>query len=158
MRKGVNVISVRPDKALKEMLDGKLQKSDSAVKQEILNVYVSDHEPNHRKAEDFVLIKFNGAINTVTTDFRLFKGFLVVLFYCKANANGTAQQRLIEYVLSQVQHYIHRQSSQKGYFYQVDTTTALTPTTINLTSGYSVTMLNISWHTTDRFNQLYNNI
>ena len=158
MRKGVNVISVRPDKALKEMLDGKLQKSDSAVKKEILNVYVSDHEPNHGKAEDFVLIKFNGAINTVTTDFRLFKGFLVVLFYCKANANGTAQQRLIEYVLSQVQHYIHRQSSQKGYFYQVDTTNALTPTTINLTSGYSVTMLNVSWHTTDRFNQLYNNI
>ena len=157
MRNGVSVIRVRPDKAMKEMLDGRLQKSDSVVKQEILNVYVSDHEPNHHKAEDFVLIKFNGAINTVTTDFRLFKGYLVVLFYCKANANGTAQQRLIEYVLSQVQHYIHRQSSQQGYFYQVDTTTAITPTTINLTSGYSVTMLNVAWHTTDKFNQLYNN-
>ena len=156
MSKYTDIIDVRPDKALAKMLGGKLLISRSVTEQAALRVFSHAMQPVTFKEENYVTISFNGGINAKTTGFGYFDGYLVLLYYCKMHPDGTAREETIRYVLKQVQHYSHRQVAPEGYFYELDTANAITPSTINLTSGYSVTMLNIKWHTTDKFNLINN--
>lgn len=151
-----DIIDVRPDKALALMLAGRLHISKSAAEQAALRVFFHSMQPTSYKEENYVTISFNGAIKSVTAALGYFEGYLVLLFHCKMHPNGTARDETIRYVLKQIQHYIHRQVAPEGYYYELDTANAITPSTINLTSGYSVTMLNIKWHTTDKFNLINN--
>lgn len=53
-------------------------------------------------------------------------------------------------LLAQVSPLVHRKVSQ-GFVFSFDPTNVITPTTTNLTTGYSTTILNVEWHVIDEF-------
>lgn len=64
----------------------------------------------------------------------------------------TVNTSRVRKILAQVAPLVHRKVSQ-GFVFTFDPTNVITPTTTNLTTGYSTTILNVEWHVTDEFLQ-----
>lgn len=141
---------LNPDVALSALLDGKVTVKTSDTESHTIRAYADEERPNKNLSDEFIDVEWNGGAQSLTEDPALFKGNLMLTIWCKAHTDGRAKKKLVRQIVSQVAPLVHRKVSQ-GFVFSFDSTNVITPTTTNLTTGYSTTVLNVEWHVTDEF-------
>ena len=71
-----------------------------------------------------------------------------MIVWCKTMADGRVKKNIVSQILTQAEQLIKGVSMQ-GYFFDISSDSVITPTTTNLTTGYSTTIINVEWHTTE---------
>lgn len=146
------IADLNPDAVLAALLDGKVSVQTSKTASHTIKAYADEDRPNKNLADEFIDVEWNGGAQSLTEDPALFKGNLMLTIWCKAQTDGRAKKKLVKQIVSQVAPLVHRKASQ-GFVFSFDPTNVITPTTTNLTTGYSTTILNVEWHVTDEFLQ-----
>lgn len=144
---------LKADKVLAELLDGKVVVRTSQTQVHTIRAYADQEQPNIGLGDEFISIQHNGNISSLSHPIGLFKGYLAVSIMCKSLPDGRANMKRIESMIEQVEMLVNGVSSL-GYHFEFTSDNVITPTTTNLTIGYSATILNVEWHVTDEF---YNN-
>ena len=145
------IADLNPDVALAALLDGKVRVQTSATQSHTIRAYADEERPNKNLADEFIDVEWNGGAQSLTEDPALFRGNLMLTIWCKAQTDGRAKKKLVKQIVSQVADAIYRVPTRGGYYFRFDPTNVITPTTTNLTTGYSTTILNVEWHVTDEF-------
>lgn len=137
---------IRPDLALKKLLDGNiiLQKSETEFAD--VKVYAQGERPNDGLDSEFVEILLNGSIRSVTKPMGLLRGSIALAVYVKAYDDGSVFQYRVDALLKLIEEKVSS-SAWGNYFFEINPDNIITPTTVNVTTGYSTTILNIDWHT-----------
>ena len=141
----VNPSSIKPDVALAEALNGSIHVGDTPVK-----VYADWAKPTNGLPDDFISIYSNGDIEGFGLDNNFARGYIGVSLYSRMNDDGSVKSNRITKILEQFDTFIDKLIADK-YYYRYPSDRFLTPTTPNVTSGYSITTLNLEWHTTNDF-------
>lgn len=137
---------IRPDLALKTLLDGQIVLRKSATESVVIDVYAQGERPNAGLASEFVEILFNGAVRSLTKPIGVLRGNVVVSVYVKSYEDGSVFQYRVDSIMKQIEEKVSSASSG-DYFFEINPDNIITPTTTNIASGYSTTILNIEWHT-----------
>lgn len=145
-----SIADLNPDVALAALLDGKVSVQTSATDSHTIRAYADEERPNKNLADEFIDVEWNGGARSLTNPLGLFRGNIALVIWCKAQTDGRAKKKLVKQIVSQVAPLVHRKVSQ-GFVFTFDPTNVITPTTTNLTTGYSTTILNVEWHITDKF-------
>ena len=117
-----------------------------------VKVYSDWERPTNNLPDDFIVCYINGDIESVGMDTPFARGYMMVNLYCKLNDDGSVKKNRVSYILSQLDDLIEKRVTAHFYF-EYDPIRFATPTTPNLTSGYSVTSLNLRWNTNSNYNQ-----
>lgn len=144
----MTLADLTPDVALAALLNEKVEVQTSATSKYAIKAYEQAKMPNKGLADEFLTVQSNGVINSWTNPIGQFKGNLALTLYCKANADGTAKTARLKQMVAQCGELVDRKTSQ-GFFFEFDPANVITPTTVNLTTGYATKTLNVAWHTTD---------
>lgn len=134
--------NLQPDIALKALLDGKVA-SDKGV----LAVYPHESLPNNVSADDFITIQRNGIVRSMTKPMGLFRGNLALSIYCRLYSDNTANVIKSRRLMQMCEELVNCKTNKEFYF-ELDATNPITVPNANTTSGYSVAVLNVAWHTT----------
>lgn len=143
----MTLAELTPDVALAALLNEKVEVQTSATSKYAIKVYEQAKMPNKGLSDEFLTVQSNGVINSWTNPIGQFNGNLALTLYCKSNADGTAKTARIKQMIGQCAELVDRKSSQ-GFFFSLDPTNVITPPTVNLTTGYATTVINVAWHTT----------
>ena len=137
---------IRPDLALKRLLEGNiiLQKSETEFAD--LKVYAQGERPNDGLDSEFVEILLNGSVRSVTKPMGLLRGNIALAVYVKTYDDSSVFQYRVDALLKLIEEKVSPSTSE-NYFFEINPDNIITPTTVNVTSGYSTTILNIEWHT-----------
>ena len=140
-----SIAEIRPDSELKKCLEGNItiqisEEADYAT----IPVYQHGERPNTGLADEFIDISINGVIRSKTKPLGLFYGNLAVSVYCKTQNNGVVKEYRVSEVVSKLEEYLKYRKYGK-FFFELNPQNLITPTTINVSSGYSVTVLNVQW-------------
>lgn len=146
----MTIADLTPDVALTALLDNKVEVQTSATEKYVIRTYEQAKQPNKGLEDEFIYILNNGVITSRTKPFGLYYGNLALTIYCKSNSDGTAKTARIRQIISQCEALVNGKSSQ-GFFFELDATNVITPPTVNLTTGYATTILNVAWHTTNDY-------
>lgn len=141
----INPSAIRPDAALAEALEGKIHVGTDTVM-----VYADWGKPTNGLPDDFISIYINGDIGGFGVDNNFANGYIGVSLYSRMNNDGSVKSNRISKILEQFDTLVHNLVTDK-YFYRYPKDRFITPTTPNVTSGYSITTLNLEWHTTNDF-------
>lgn len=148
----MNPSSIKPDRELRDYLRGRV----SAVSQDgstvSVPIYGDWEKPTKTAPEDFIIIMNNGGPSGLGMDIDFASGNVAVGLYCKLKEDGSVKSNRIEKILEQFESLINKRATE-NYFFEYEQLQFITPTTPNLTSGYSVTTLNLKWTTTNNFNK-----
>jgi len=101
--------------------------------------------------DDFIVIMLNGDIGGVGMDIPYAGGYIMISLYCKLNNDGSAKKSRITKILEQFDTLVEKLNTEH-YFFRYDAERFITPTTPNQSSGYSITTLNLLWHTKNNLN------
>lgn len=137
---------IRPDLALKQILDKQIVLQRSATESVEIKVYAQGERPNVGLDEEFIEILFNGTVRSNTKPIGLVRGSLAVPIYVKTYEDGSVFQIRVDSILKQLEEKVSSVTAGAFYF-SLNLNNIMTPTTVNVTSGYSTTILNIEWHT-----------
>lgn len=137
---------IRPDLAIKALLDRQIVLQKSATDSAVIDVYAQGERPNTGLASEFVEILFNGAVRSLTKPIGVLRGNVVVSVYVKSYEDGSVFQYRVDSIMKQIEEKVSNKDSD-GYFFEINPDNIITPTTTNIASGYSTTILNIQWHT-----------
>lgn len=144
--------SIHPDHALRDYLQEKISVVVSGNTTKTVKVYGDWERPTNELPTDFLVVMNNGDFGGVGMDTPYAEGYLIVSLYCKLNDDGSIKANRIEKILAQFDELVESLITDH-YFYRYDHQRFITPTAPNITSGYSVTNLNLRWNTTSNFNQ-----
>lgn len=135
---------INPDVVLASLLNNKISVQTSETESHTIRVYADEERPNTNLADEFIDVEWNGSARSLTEGTSLFKGNLMLTIWCKAQADGRAKKKLVRQIVSQLTPLVHRKVAQ-GYVFTFNPTNVIMPTTTNLTTGYSTTILNVQW-------------
>lgn len=142
-----NPSSIHPDVELREYLQGMISVGVGGTETKPVTVYGDWEKPTNEVPDDFVIIMLNGDIGGVGMDTPFAKGYIMVSLYCKLNNDGSVKKNRVSKILEQFDLIVDKLLTE-NYYYEYDARRFITPTTPNITSGYSVTILNLRWTTT----------
>lgn len=137
---------IRPDIALKKLLEGNLILQRSETDFVDVKVYAQGERPNDGLDSEFVEILLNGSIRSVTKPIGLLRSSIALVVYVKTYDDGSVFQYRVDSLLKLIEEKVSNISSG-DYFFEINPDNIITPTTVNVTTGYSTTILNIEWHT-----------
>lgn len=143
---------IHPDSELRDFLQGTISVGLPGGGSKAVPVYGDWERPTNELPEDFIVVMNNGDIEGVAMDTLFARGYLMVSLYCKLNDNGSVKKNRVDKILTQFDDAIERLVTG-SYYYEYVAPRFITPTSPNITSGYSVTNLNLRWATTNSFNQ-----
>lgn len=138
------IADLNPDVVLASLLDGKVTVQTSATKSHAIRAYGDGERPNKGVGDEFIEVAWNGGARSLTEDPALFRGNLLLTIWCKAQTDGRAKKKLVRQIVGQVAPLVHRRV-REGFVFTFDPSNVITPTTTNLTTGYSTTILNVEW-------------
>lgn len=144
----LSLISMKPDVELAEYLTGRISVVTGPGETADVVVYSDGERPTNGVANDFIDIFLNGGINGIAYDADFARGNIGVSLYCKMNDDGTVKKNRVERLLDQFYKIVNRCLTEH-YYYEYDFPMFLTPTTPDYSSGYSVTTINLRWHSTN---------
>lgn len=142
----MNLSDLTPDTALAALLDGKVAVQTSATASRTVKVYAENAMPGTGLGDEFISIMANGAVRSLTRPLGIFRGSLALTLYCKSNSDGTAKRKRIASMIAQTVELVNSKVAD-GFFFELDPSNVITPTTVNLTNGYATTVLNVEWST-----------
>lgn len=137
---------IRPDIALKKLLEGNLILQRSETDFADVKVYAQGERPNDGLDSEFVEILLNGSIRSVTKPIGLLRSSIALVVYVKTYDDGSVFQYRVDSLLKLIEEKVSNIVSE-DYFFEINPDNIITPTTVNVTTGYSTTILNIQWHT-----------
>lgn len=137
---------IRPDIALKKLLEGNLILQRSETDFVDVKVYAQGERPNDGLDSEFVEILLNGSIRSVTKPIGLLRSSIALMVYVKTYDDGSVFQYRVDSLLKLIEEKVSKIVSG-NYFFEINPDNIITPTTVNVTTGYSTTILNIQWHT-----------
>ena len=137
---------IRPDLALKSILDKQIMLQKSATESVAIKTYAQGEKPNTELDDEFIEIQFNGTIRSKTKPIGALSGNLIVGVYVKSYEDGSVFQYRVDSILEQLEQKVSGLTVD-GFFFSLNLDNIITPTTVNITSGYSATILNVKWHT-----------
>lgn len=137
---------IRPDIALKKLIEGEIILQRSETEFADIKVYAQGERPNDGLDTEFIEILINGLVRSVTNPLGFLKGSLALAVYVKAYDDGSVFQYRVDQILKLIEEKISNSTSE-GYYFEINPDNIVTPTTVNVSTGYSTTVLNIQWHT-----------
>jgi len=137
--------SLHPDAELKELLEGNV-----LVGTDPIAVYSDWERPTNGLPSDFIVIFINGDIETVSKKPQYAQGYMILSLYCKMNDDGSIKANRVTKILTQFDALLDHVTTE-NYYFEYESPRFITPTTPNQSSGYSVTSLNLKWHTNNNF-------
>ena len=143
--------SIHPDVELRDYLKDTIDVVVSGGATEKVTVYGDWEKPTNDIPDDFVIIMNNGSPGGVGVETPYAEGYVMVSLYCKLNDDGTVKKNRVKKILEQFDETVNNLLTD-NYFFKYPRDQYITPTTPNVTSGYSVTTLNLMWHTKNDFN------
>lgn len=144
---------IHPDVDLRNFLQGRISVGTTGGGTKSVPVYGDWERDTNNPPSDFVVIFMNGDIESVGMNVDFAEGHIMVSLYSKMNNDGSVKKNRISKILAQFDELIEGVSTG-DYFYKYDHQRFITPTTPNANTGYSVTTLNLKWHTINNFNLL----
>lgn len=130
---------IKADLALKSLLEGKV-----IIGKTVLPVYEQGKQPSMGLSSDFIRIYYNGNPKALVKPIGCFSGDLAVALYSKANVkDGTAKRDRMTMIVAQIEELVNEKVCD-GYYFEL-TPTPITPITVNDTTGYGLTTLNVEW-------------
>lgn len=142
---------IQPDAELRDLIQGNVVVGLPNGETEPVKVYRDWERPTNELPNDFIVIFINGMVSGVSSDTNFAKGYLMVSLYCKLNDDGSVKINRVQNILRQFDALVEKAITE-NYHYEYDMDQFITPTSPNQTSGYSVTTLNLRWHTNNNFN------
>lgn len=139
--------ALTPDVALSGLLDSKVEVQTSATKKYAIRCYADGKQPNKGLGDEFLSVLWNGAAVALAQPTGLFRGNIALTVYCKTQGDGTVKTQRVRQILGQC-HALTDGKTADGFFFRLDPTQVITPTTPNLTTGYSITVINVEWRET----------
>ena len=143
---------IHPDVELREFLQGQIHVGLPGGGTKDVTVFGDWEKPTNGVPDDFLIIINNGDVGGVGMDTNFARGYVAVSLYSKLNEDGTVKKNRITKILEQFDDLIERRNTGT-YFFRYAVPQFITPTTPNITSGYSITTLNLIWHTTNILNE-----
>lgn len=147
----MHLASIEPDRELRDVLSGNISVGSGESAKPVA-VYGDWERPTNELPDDFITIYLNGDIEGVSSDTDFARGYIAVSLYCSMNDDGSVKKNRIRKILEQFDTLVDGRITD-NYYYEYDTNRFITPTTPNQSTGYSITTLNLRWHTTDNFNK-----
>ena len=141
----MTTLTAHPDKALKGILEGKIIISTGHYEDRTINVYAHGEMPTDKLPDEFIRIERNGSIKTRTNPIGYLYGNLAVTVYVKAQNNGVVKNNRIDSILEQLQGIDGAVS--EGFHFRLSPDNIIAPTYIDPSSNYSLTVINVEWHT-----------
>lgn len=138
------IADIAPDIVLAKLLDNKIKVQTSATQSHTIRTYDDESRPNKGVGDEWVDVKWNGVARSLTDDPALFRGNLLLTVWVKAQPDGRAKKKIVRQIVSQITSLVHL-AVAGGYVFRFDPSQVITPTTTNLTTGYSTTILNVEW-------------
>lgn len=164
----IKTSSIEPDVELRDVLQAlNIHVETVNGSKEKVDVYGDWERSTNDLPSDFIVVYKNGTIGGVGMEVDYASGYIMVSLYSKMNDDGSVKKNRTKKLLSQIdeifierikdpetnqvtEHYKNLVTDK--YVYKYDAQRFITPTTPNQTSGYSVTTLNLMWHTRNNFN------
>lgn len=143
--------SIQPDIELRDFLMGKISVGMSGGRTQAVKVYSDWEHPTNELPTDFITVYMNGDTRGIGMDTNYADGYIMVSLYSKLNDDGSVKKQRVKKILEQFDTLIENLITE-NYYYKYDSPQFITPTTPNQSSGYSITTLNLLWHTTNNFN------
>lgn len=134
----------KPDTALATILDSRIRVQTSATQSHTIRAYDDEGRANRGVGDEWVDVEWNGAARSLTEDPGPWRGSLAVAVWVKAQPDGRAKNKIVAQIIQQLLRMIHRRVAG-GYVFTMDASEMITPTTVNVTTGYSVTALNVRY-------------
>lgn len=144
------IADLNPDVALAALLDKVVTVKTSETESHSIRAYADEGKPNVGLGNEFIEVDWNGGARSLTRPLGVFRGNLALSIYVKTQTDGRAKKKLVRQIISQCEELVNGKVSD-GFYFEFDPMNAITPTTVNLTTGYSTTVLNVEWHVTDEF-------
>lgn len=138
------IADIAPDIVLAKLLDSKIKVQTSATQSHTIRAYDDESRPNKGVGDEWVDVEWNGVARSLTDDPALFRGNLLLTVWVKAQPDGRAKKKIVRQIVSQIAPLVHP-AVAGGYVFRFDPSQVITPTTTNLTTGYSTTILNVEW-------------
>lgn len=135
------VAEITADDELKASLVGNIFAGTAKA----LPIYKTGEKPTKLPVKDYIEIQYNGAIKSSTVPIGYFSGNLMATLFCPLGEDEAIRYTRVNKIISQMEDAINLSSSSK-YSFLLNIKTPITPTTANVYSGYSITVLNVSWH------------
>lgn len=140
----MNLNELTPDIALAELLDKKISVQVSATKSVPVRCYADGAQPNKDLGDEYVNILWNGSATARASQLGCMNGSLALVVLVKTQSNGTVKRNRVNNILAQCQQ-LASGVSNNGFFFKINPFQVITPTTTNLTTGYSTTIINVEW-------------
>ena len=141
----MTTLTAHPDKALKVILEGNVTVVAGHYEDRIISVYAHGEMPTDKLPDEFIRIERNGSIKTRTNPIGYLYGNLAVTLYVKAQNNGVVKNNRIDSILEQLQGIDGAVS--EGFHFRLSPDNIIAPTYIDPSSNYSLTVINVEWHT-----------
>lgn len=138
------IADIAPDIVLAKLLDNKIKVQTSATQSHTIRTYDDESRSNKGVGDEWVDVEWNGVARSLTDDPALFRGNLLLTVWVKAQPDGRAKKKIVRQIVSQITPLVHL-AVAGGYVFRFDPSQVITPTTTNLTTGYSTTILNVEW-------------
>lgn len=138
------IADITPDIVLAKLLDNKIKVQTSATQSHTIRTYDDESRSNKGVGDEWVDVEWNGVARSLTDDPALFRGNLLLTVWVKAQPDGRAKKKIVRQIVSQIAPLVHL-AVAGGYVFRFDPSQVITPTTTNLTTGYSTTILNVEW-------------
>lgn len=142
---------IQPDIALQSLLKDQITVGSGRAATKV-PVYADWERPTNGVPNDFVVVFINGDIGGVGMDTPFARGYIIVSLYNKLNDDGSVKKTRVNKILKQFDRLVEKCVSD-GYHFEYDAQRFITPPSPNQTTGYSVTNLNLRWHTTSNINK-----
>lgn len=138
--------SIQPDVELCDFLKGKIRVGLTGGGSKTVAVYSDWDRPTNNPPDDFISVYINGDIQSTGLKTDYANGYIIASLYCKMKSDGSVKKERIAKILAQFDTLVEGLRT-KHYFFRYEHDRFLTPTTPNINSGYSITSLNLKWHT-----------
>ncbi len=136
---------LNPDEVLAKLLDNVVEVQTSKTQKHKIRAYAQSQQPNKYLGDEFIKIQLNGIINSLTKPLGFIRGNIALMICVKTDTYNRANTRRVNQIIQQCETLANEVTAQ-GYYFELSPTNVITPTTTNLTDGYSTTILNVEWH------------
>ena len=141
------ISEITPDTVLAGMLDNAVIVTTSKTQNHSVRAYGDGETPNTISDDEFISIGWNGNVQSVTFPVNIYKGNLILSIYVKTQSDGRVKKHITAQIVERCVRLIDGKA-KGGYCFTLNPSNVITPTTVNLTTGYSTKILNVEWHTT----------
>ena len=141
------ISEITPDTVLAGMLDNAVIVTTSKTQNHSVRAYSDGETPNTISDDEFISIGWNGNVQSVTFPVNIYRGNLILSIYVKTQSDGRVKKHITAQIVERCVRLIDGKAKE-GYCFTLNPSNVITPTTVNLTTGYSTKILNVEWHTT----------